>query len=182
MPRLSKEEKESIINLSQEQLTEIVLKLAAKEQMVYDFILVNYLDKEEGELVLFDDVMFDIEMELTMRHKGFSKELQLANTLGACVRHINDFTKVCKNKLLEARLLMRLLEVPFAESTKLFGTCFSQYDTKVAIILRRVITLVTTKLHEDHRSEFVDTINKYLTILHGASNHLDTVYDLPKSI
>jgi hypothetical protein len=75
MPRQTKEMKEKISNLPHEQLTEIVLKLAAKEQMVHDFVLVNYLEKGEGELALFDDVIFEIEMERTMRHKGYSKQL-----------------------------------------------------------------------------------------------------------
>jgi hypothetical protein len=126
--------------------------------------------------------MFEIEMECTMRHKGYSKQLQRANMLSACVRHINDFTNVSSNRLLEARLLMHVLEIPSAESSNIFCTGFTQYDTRVARIVRRVTTLVTTKLHEDHRTEFVDTINEYLTILHRVCIRFGTVYKLPRAI
>lgn len=49
MPRLSTEVKEQIKQLSLAELQQIVLKVAAKDKMVYDFLLVNYLDKALGE-------------------------------------------------------------------------------------------------------------------------------------
>lgn len=64
----------------------------------------------------------------------------------------------------------------------MFGTCFTQYDTKVAMIVKRLITIVTKKLHPDYKVEYEDKINEYLQILHRTSNHIDPVYHLPKAI
>ncbi len=83
---------------------------------------------------------------------------------------------------MEADLLVYLLEVPFSHTPDLFGTCFTRFDTKVAQILKRLITLVTKKLHADYRIEYEDKINNYLKALHGTSNHLDMIYDMPQSI
>jgi hypothetical protein len=107
--------------------------------------------------------------------------LQIANMLGACIKRINEFTKISKNKVMEAELLY-ILQVPFSLTTKMFGTCFTQYDTKVAMIVKQLITIVTKKLHEDYKVEYEDKMNEYLQVLHRTSNHIDTVYNLPKAI
>ena len=182
MPRLDKETKERIKNLDYKELQDIVLKLATKEKSSYDYIFVNYLDKEFGEKELFEMAKADLEMIFLKRYKGFSEQLQIANMLGACIKRINEFTKISKNKLFEADLLLYVLEIPFSLTTNMFGTCFTQYDTKVAIIIKRLINVVTKKLHEDYRIEYDETINDYLKILHRTSSHIDTVYNLPKAI
>ncbi len=182
MPRLDKETKEQIKRLDSKDLQDIVISLATKEKMVYDYILLNYLDKESGEQDLFESTKTDLEIIFGKRHKGFSEELQIANMLGACIKRINEFTKISKNKVLEAELLLYVLQVPFSLTTKMFGTCFTQYDTKVAMIVKRLITIVTKKLHEDYKIEYEDKINEYLQILHKTSNHIDMVYNLPKAI
>ena len=182
MPRISAEIKKQIKELSHAELQQIVLKVAAKEKSVYDFLLVNYLDKASGEQELFDQTKADLDLLFRKGYRGFSEELQLANMLAACIKRINEFTKVSKNKVMEADLLMYILEVPFSLSTNLFGTCFTQYDTKVALIVKRLITLVTKNMHEDFRIEYAVTINDYLQILHRTSNHIDTIYLMPKTI
>ncbi len=123
-----------------------------------------------------------MEIIFRKRYKGFSEQLQLANMLRACIKRINEFTKISKNKVLEADLLLHILEIPFSLTTNMFGTCFTQYDTKVAMILNRLINIVTKKLHEDYKIEYEDKINDYLQILHRTSSHIDTVYNLPKAI
>ena len=94
----------------------------------------------------------------------------MANMLSACIKRINEFTKISKNKALEADLLMYILEIPFSLNETMFGTCFTQYDTKVAMILKRLINVVTKKLHEDYKIEYEEKINNYLQILHRNSN------------
>jgi hypothetical protein len=144
--------------------------------------MINYLDKELGETDLFERAKADLEMIFRKRHKGFSQELQLANMLGACIKRINEFTAVSKNRSLEADLLLYVLEIPFSLPANMFGTCFTQYDTKVAMIVKRLITVVTKKLHEDYKAEYEDIINGYLEILHRRSNHIDSIYNMPKAI
>ncbi|MFA6864092.1 MAG: hypothetical protein WCS11_09450 [Dysgonamonadaceae bacterium] len=182
MPRLSKEIKEQIKTLDNSVLQEIILKLASKEKLVYDFVITNYLNKETGEKELFEITKVDLDLIFQKKHKGYAPELQLANMLGASIKRVNEFTKISKNKVLEANLLMYILEVPFSLTTDMFGTCFTQYDTKVAMIVKRLINIVKTKLHEDYKIEYEDAINEYLKILHRTSRHVNTVYNLPKAI
>ncbi len=182
MPRLDKETRERIRQLEPKELQEIVLKLASKEKSVYDFVVINYLDKEFGETDLFERTKAELETTFYKSHKGYSEELRLANKLAACMKKINEFTKSCSNKKLEADLLLYLLDFPFSLTSDLFGTCFTQYDTKVATILKRLISIVNNKLHEDYKADYREAINVYLNILHRYSNHIETVHCLPKSL
>lgn len=182
MSKLSTEVKEQIKQLSHADLQQIVLKIAAKEKSVYDFLLVNYLDKASGEQELFEKTKDDLNELFFKNYKGYSEELRLANMLAACIKRINEFTKVSKNKVMEANLLVCLLKEAFSFPDDLFGTCFTQFDTKVAQIVKRLITLVTKKLHEDYRIEYHEKINNYLQMLHRTSNHIDTIYSMPKAI
>lgn len=182
MPKISIEIKEKIQSLSKSDLEKIVVKFAGKDKSFHDYLLVNYLNKEDGEQDLFEEAKADLERLFVKRYKGFSEELQLANMLAACTKRINEFIKVSKNKNLEADLLLHVLNVPFSMSGNLFGTCFTAYDNKVANMLKRMINVVTNKLHPDYQIEYQDTINDYLNILHSRSGFLNTVYNLPKSI
>ena len=110
MPRLDKETKEQIKKLNHSDLQDIVLKLASKDKSVYDYILANYLDKEYGEKDLFEATKVDLEIIFQKKHKGYSEQLKVANMLGACIKRINEFTKISKNKVYEADLLFHLQE------------------------------------------------------------------------
>ncbi|MDD3727164.1 MAG: hypothetical protein PHN40_02375, partial [Dysgonamonadaceae bacterium] len=79
MPRLSKEIKEQIKTLDNSVLQEIILKLASKEKLVYDFVITNYLNKETGEKELFEITKVDLDLIFQKKHKGYAPELQLAN-------------------------------------------------------------------------------------------------------
>lgn len=182
MPRLNSQVKERIEKLDYAELHEIVVKLASREKFVYDFIVVNYLDKDYGEKELFETAKNDLVIISKKYYKGFSEQLRLANMLGACIKRINEFTRVSKNRVLEAELLLYTLDFPFSLSTNLFGTCFTTYDTKVAIIMKRLINLVNKHLHVDYRIEYQKIINEYLQILHRTSRHIDTVYNMPVAI
>ncbi len=182
MPRLNKEAKEKIKQLAYKDLQDMVIKLASKEKSVYDYVFINYLDKELGEKELFETTKADLEIIFQKNYKGFSEQLQFANMLSACIKRINEFTNISKNTLYEADLLILILNIPFSLSTNMFGTCFTKYDTKVAMIVRRLINVVTKKLHKDYRIEYEETINDYLKILHRTSNHINTVCNLPKAI
>lgn len=182
MPKISVETKEKIQSLSKADLEKIVVKFAGKDKIFYDYLLVNYLNKEDGDQDLFEEAKADLDRLFLKRYKGFSEELQLANMLAACTKRINEFTKVSKNKNLEADLLLHVLNVPFSMSGNLFGTCFTAYDNKVANMLKRLINVVKNKLHPDYQIEYQETINDYLNILHRRSSFLNSVYALPKSI
>ncbi|MCF8302794.1 MAG: hypothetical protein K9I94_05905 [Bacteroidales bacterium] len=182
MPRLTAEFKEEIKNLPPEELRKIVLKVAAKDKMVHDFITVNYLDKKFGEQDMYEDTLHDLEKLILNRYIGRTEPTHLAKLLEACIKRINEFTRISKNKKLEADLLVYVLSIPLSYSEKNFGTCFTRYDNKVAQIVKRLINIVTKKLHKDYRLDYEEIINRYLTILHTHSHHLDSVYTMPKSL
>jgi hypothetical protein len=178
MPKISPEIKKQIAAISKTGLEKIVIKMAAKDKAVFDYLLVNYLEKETGENELFEEAKMDLDFLFTKSYKGFAQQLQLANMISACIQCINRFSKICKNRNLETDLVMYVLEAVFELPASLLGTCFTAYDYKVTLMLKRVITLVQTRLHPDYKIEYAEKINNYLTILHRTSNYIN----LPKSI
>jgi len=102
--------------------------------------------------------------------------------LSVAIVRVNEFTKVSKNKVLEADLILYVLAVPFSANEYIFGSFFNAFDSKVVQILKRLITLVTKKLHPDYLADYQDTINGYLKTLHQRSGFLDSVYSLPDKI
>ena len=173
--------KEPINALSKKELVEIVLKLAANKDN-YNYILVNYLDKQGGEVELLEDAKNDIDDLKYKRYKGFAEQQKLANLLSACTKRINDFTKVSKNKKLEADLILYVLQIPFSLKDHMFGTCFTAFDYKVGVLVKRLVTIITKKLEPDFILDYRNIINEYLEILHRRSNHINTIYYLPKMI
>ena len=182
MPKVVSIITSQIGHLPKKELEKLVLKAAAKDKSFHDYLLVNYFDKEYGEQDLFDRAKEDLEILFRKNYKGFAEELQLANMLAACAKRITAFSKNCKNKCLEADLIMYVLEIPFSISSNSFTTCFTAYNYKVVSLLKRVMTLVESRMHEDFKMQYKSKINDYLTILHRSSSHLDYVYSLPKNI
>ena len=78
--------------------------------------------------------------------------------------------------------LIIILDAAFSHPEAGFGTYFTAFDNKTAQILKRLITLVTKKMHEDYLIEYQDKINIYLKKMHKASDFNDYVYELPKKI
>ncbi|MBV5343064.1 hypothetical protein JZU68_05455 [bacterium] len=75
-----------------------------------------------------------------------------------------------------------MLELQFAQPSKVFGARFSGYDYKVALLLKKLISLVAKKLHPDYFVDYQDEINDFLNKIHHTSNRINTVYDLPTEI
>lgn len=181
MAKLSNTLTAQIKNLSRQQLEKLVLK-AAKDQSFHDYLLVHYFDKEFGEQDLFEKAKSDLEMYFRKSYKGYSEELQLANMLAACHKRINEFAKVCKKKELELDLVMLVLKIPFSLSTNLFCTCFTNFNYRVFLLVKKAIGILENKLHNDFKIEYAGTLNNYLEVLHRTSSHIDAVYKMPKSI
>ena len=182
MSRIEKEAKDQIKQLPKADLVEIVIKMAQQNESVYDFVLANYLDKSNGESDLFEEAKADLNRFFFKSFKGFSQQLQSANMISACVRRINEFSKICKNKSLEADLLMFVLDEVFSYSPKNFGTCFTAFDYKTGLLLKRIITIIQTKVHPDFKLNYQSKVNQYLDMMHCTSDHLNTIYSLPKSV
>lgn len=181
MPRDKAILKEQLTDLSKKELVDMVLKLSAK-RFNYEYLLVNFLDKEGGEQTLFEETIEDIDQLCTKEYKGRTIQHQLAKKLNACTKRIREFGVETKSKKLEADLLLYLLEIQFVNSSKVFGARVSGYDYKVGLLLKKLITLVTKKLHPDYRIDYQDKINDFLLRLHHTSNRIKTIQDLPEII
>ena len=174
--------KEEIAKLSKKDLEKLVVKAASMNKQFHDYLMVNYVDTDLGEQDLYEECLADLNVLYRKGYKGFSEELQLANMLATCSKRINEFAKVCKNKTFEMNLILDVLEIPFSISTNSFGTCFTKYDYQVYLLVKKAITLLKTKVHEDFYIEYAPKLNEYLTILHRTSSHLDYIYSMPKQI
>lgn len=173
--------KEQLAQLSKKELTEMVLKLSAKRYN-YEFLLVNFLDTDGGEQTLFEEAKEDIDKLCQKEYKGRTTQHQLAKKLNACTKRISEFTIETKSKKLEADLVLYVLELQFANPTRVFGAKFSGYDYKVGLLLKKLIGLVTKKLHPDYLVDYQDKINEFLNKLHKTSDRINTIYQLPESI
>ena len=173
--------KEQVSELPKKELVDIVLKLAGKRYN-YEFLLVNFLDKDGGEQILFEEAKEAIEKLNQKEFKGRTIQHQLAKRLNACTKRITEFTVETKSKKLEADLVLYVLELQFAHPPKVFGARFSGYDYKVGLLLKRLINIVSKKLHPDYLIDYQDRINEFLSKLHHTSNRINTIYDLPKII
>jgi len=173
--------REQLKQLHKDELVEILLKLAGKRYN-YEFLLVNFLDPEGGELTLFQEAIDDIEKLWNKEFKGRTMQHQLAKRLNACTKRVKEFTIETKSKKLEADLILYVLKLQFEQSSTVFGARFSGYDYKVALLLKKLIALVTTKLHPDYLLDYQDAINGFLTKIHQTSNRINTVFDLPRAL
>jgi len=171
-----------IRNLSRKDLEKLVHKAASNDKNFHDYLMVNYVDKDFGEKDLFEEAKSDIYKLFFKSYKGISPQLRSANMLSACIKRINEFSKICKNKNLEADLLVLVLDEAFSNESDFFGTCFTNFDYKVGLVLKRLITIVTKRLHEDYLADYKEKMNVYLSRLKKTSSHLDFIYNLPEKI
>lgn len=173
--------KEQVNELSKKELVDIVLKLAGK-RFNYEFLLVNFLDKEGGELALFEEAIIDIDRLSQKEFKGRTIQHQMVKRLNACTKRITEFTIETKSKKMETDLVLYVLELQFENQVKIFGARFSGYDYKVGLLLKRFITLITKRLHPDYLADYLDKANEFLNKLHHTSNRINTIKDLPQMI
>jgi hypothetical protein len=74
------------------------------------------------------------------------------------------------------------LELQFENPDSVFGARVSGYDYKVGLLLKRLISLVTKKIHPDYMIDYQERINEFLVRLHKTSNRINTIKDLPAAL
>ncbi len=181
MPRISQEFKSIIKELPKEELEKIVINFARKNQEFFDVLHVNYLSKDEEINDLFVETKFKIDMDFDFI-PGRVVQKKLAKAIGEAVKEINYFVKVTKNKKFEADLLIYLLDFVYSNYQNELGTCWTVFDSKLAITTNRTINLITKYLHEDYLLDYRDKINGYLNVLHKKCRYLNYVFDMPENI
>jgi hypothetical protein len=182
MPRLSKEFKQVIKEIPVEELQKLVIQFASKNKEIYDFINLQYVEGEAAEEELFEETKEKINDEILFPGERGIVQKNLAKAITKSVGYINHFVKVSKNKNKEADLLRNLLNNVFENYADELGTCWTAFDSKLAVTTNRFYNLITKKLHEDYRVEYREDLNRFLNILHSRSNYLDYVNEMPKSL
>ncbi|MFH0736757.1 MAG: hypothetical protein V1773_19560 [bacterium] len=166
MAKLSGEIKELINIIPESDFTKLLVKAASEYKSFHDYLLLTYFDKESVEKDLYKEAVNDIHHLFFKRYKGFSFQLQVANCTAACSKRIKEFTKLCKNKKLEADLLVYTLN-QVCSDPNCFQTCFTACDYRVGLLVDRLIKIVNNELHEDHQIEYRENINNYRIIMKG---------------
>jgi len=182
MPRLSKEFKQAIQEIPVEELQKLVMQFASKNREIYDVINLQYVYGNDAEDELFEETIEKISDEILFLGERGIVQKNLAKAIANSVGYINHFAKVTKNEKREADLLLSLLNDVFENYADELSTCWTAFDSKLAITTNRLYNLITKKLHEDYLVEYSESMNRFLKILHSKSNHLDYVYNMPKSI
>ena len=182
MPRLSKQFKDAIRQIPSGELQKLLIELAGKHKEIHDIINVRFVEKEDAGDDLFETTKDDIEMEMTLLRGRGPVQKSIAKSMAWCVKQINHFAKVTKNKQREADLLQVLIRKTFDLYVGELGTCWTVFDSKLAITTKRFYTLTTKNLHEDLLMDYRDALNRFLSLLHKNCNHLDFVFDMPKEV
>jgi len=181
MAKVDERIKNTISLLPPKELVKLILKAASKDKSFHDFLLINYIDKDFGETDLFETAIEDLEFLFVKNYKGYAPELRMANMLTACHKRIDEFSKVSKDKKLELDLVLHVLEIPFSRPEKTLETCFTKYNYRIFLLVKKAIKLYN-KLHEDYKIEYTAKLTKYLDVLNRSSDHLDYVYNMQKTL
>ncbi len=76
MPKLSADIRQQIKSLSKQDLETIVIKAASKNKEIYDYLLINYFDKENAEMDLFEEAKKDLDVLCSKSYRAYSTELK----------------------------------------------------------------------------------------------------------
>lgn len=182
MPALSSEFIDEIRNIPHGELQKLVLKLAKGNQEIMDIINIEYLQNKEAIEDLFETTQANVEDHITFMSLRGPVQKSIASAMVKAIRDINYFVKLTGDHYKEALLLDTLLNMVFKDFSKELGTCWTVMDSRLGITTRRLMTIVTKKLHEDQALDFRDNLNRYLEILHRNSSHINVVFSLPEKI
>ncbi len=166
MVKQSNEIKELINLIPVSDYVKLLIKAASESQYFHNYLLLTYFDKESAEKDIFKKAISDLNALSNKRYKGFSYQLQLSNYLKECSKRINEFKKICKNKKLEADLIVHILD-KVCKNASIFGTCFTSFDYRVGLLLNRLCKIVNSELHEDYKIEYSDKIRQYIIVSLG---------------
>lgn len=122
--------KAGLSQFSRKELEDMVIKLAGKRHN-FEFLLINYFDREGGEQWLFGEALDGLERIFEKEYKGRSIQHCEVKRLNASAKLIKDFAVEVKNKKYEADLMMHVLRREFAFPDEMFGAGFSLFDYKL---------------------------------------------------
>ena len=78
--------------------------------------------------------------------------------------------------------MMHVLRREFAFPDEMFGAGFSSFDYKLALWVKKLLQILTEKIHPDYLVDYQDEVNRMLRKLHRRSHRINTVKLLPEEI
>ncbi len=178
---LTKEFKQQIADLQKDELSKLVLKIATKDKVFLEYIKLTYFKDEINETDVFQNYKKKMTSLVTKRYKGYADEEKAAHYIIACNKELANFEKISKNKEYFVELILTILDCAYNEFGASFGTCFTAFEYKFHLLIKKAIKIITTQMHEDMLIEYKDRINHYLALIKKA-DYLDYIYDMPKEI
>ena len=182
MPKLTADRKKEIKALSKTDLEKIVLKCAGRDKYWYEFIYVNFLNPEYGEQDLVEDYKLELDKLSQKSFPGKYESVRLTRLLKASNVLIKQFHMIVKKPHLEVELYLHSLDIHFEISPSRLGGHYQVYDNNIARTIKKVITMIEEKLHDDYLLEYSGKINGYLITLHRLSPFNPLVRELPRQI
>jgi hypothetical protein len=178
---LTKELKQQIGDLPQHELAKLVFKIVNKDKVFLDYIKLTYFKDEINETDIFKSYKNKITIIVSKHYKGYVDEEKAANYIAECNKQLMNFEKITKNKEYLLELILTILDNAYNDFGAKFGTCFTAFEYRFHLLLKKAIKIVTTQMHEDMLIEYQEHINTYLKLI-KKSNYLDYIYNLPDEI
>uniref|UniRef100_UPI00404B390A hypothetical protein n=1 Tax=Flavobacterium sp. TaxID=239 RepID=UPI00404B390A len=178
---LTKEFKQKISELPQQELAKLVIKIAVKDSVFSEYIKLTYFKDEIDENEVFEDYKSKIHGLILKRYKGYANEEKAAHFITASNKELMNFEKVSKNKELLVELILVVLDCAQNDFGARFGTCFTAYEYKFSLLLKKAIKIINNQMHEDMILEYKGIINSYLSQI-KTSKFLDYISALPSEI
>lgn len=152
-----------------------------KHDDIFEYVWINYLDKEYGRLDLYEQYLGDINGLLAKGYRGRSDQLRVAARIDACKKHLENFIKAGAEKDKALDLTLFVLEHAAVGYPDMSGTCFTKYDYAYYMLFKKAKSLFYG-LHSDLQLDYRARLQAILSKLKRHSSHLNYVYDLAETI
>ena len=169
-------------SLSDKQKDKLIIQLLKKDKLLMEKLYFKHMASPQEYDQLYEDFKTQIAQKFNTSYRAHSQELANAKAINEAKRVIDHFTKIDKDPIKEAEMLLMILNVVLNQSDANLGTCWTKYDLTVTQTIRRLITVICNKIHEDHLLDFKPKVDKYLKLLKSHSNFNDFVWDLPDEL
>ncbi|MCP4458793.1 MAG: hypothetical protein GY816_12335 [Cytophagales bacterium] len=171
-------------SLSHKRKEKLLYQSLKKDKALMEKLYFKHISTADQLDARYDSFKEKVAEVIFSSHQSMTDELGMAKAIGEAKKVINEFTKIDKRPEREIDLLMTILEAVFDVPGNLaeFGTCWTKYDLSVTQTLKRVISIIQNKLHEDFHLNYKEKTDRYLIRLKSGSSFNDFVYDLPDEL
>lgn len=170
-------------NLTEKQNGKLLYQLLKKDKVMIEKLYFKHISTPEVINSRYEEFKKKVIEVLFSNYRTYAEEQAPAKAINEAKKVIKSFTIIDKRPEKEAALHMIILETIFENSYQAqFGTCWTKYDWVVSQTLKRLITLVTKKLHEDYLLDYKPKLDQYLKRIKSVPDFNDFVYVLPDKL